>query len=226
MRGAWCGAFVWSLLGVGFAPGGSVRSHFPKKWQVAQYLEPCLASPASCLGLCSTSPLKKAPQPSRGSLPQTLCCFPCVQRCSLLHGAHALFTLGQLCVATLSLLALGPSSPLSLGAQLVCLSQGPRPPGGHLESSSPGPVAGVPQGPSPSRTEAALLLSPGRGASYEDEDYVTVPTPEVSSPCCSDQLSVSSSRAQQVHALSWIRNTLEEHPETSLPKQEVYDEYK
>ncbi|XP_070618303.1 LOW QUALITY PROTEIN: DNA-binding protein RFX7 [Erythrolamprus reginae] len=42
----------------------------------------------------------------------------------------------------------------------------------------------------------------------------------------SDQLSISSSRAQQVHALSWIRSTLEEHPETSLPKQEVYDEYK
>uniref|UniRef100_A0A803VWX6 RFX-type winged-helix domain-containing protein n=1 Tax=Ficedula albicollis TaxID=59894 RepID=A0A803VWX6_FICAL len=42
----------------------------------------------------------------------------------------------------------------------------------------------------------------------------------------SDQLSMSSSRAQQMHAFSWIRNTLEEHPETSLPKQEVYDEYK
>ncbi|KAL8197024.1 UNVERIFIED_CONTAM: hypothetical protein K2H54_007177 [Gekko kuhli] len=28
-----------------------------------------------------------------------------------------------------------------------------------------------------------------------------------------------------MHAFSWIRNTLEEHPETSLPKQEVYDEY-
>nr|XP_020640543.1 DNA-binding protein RFX7 [Pogona vitticeps] len=42
----------------------------------------------------------------------------------------------------------------------------------------------------------------------------------------SDQLSGSSNRAQQVHAFSWIRNTLEEHPETSLPKQEVYDEYK
>ncbi|KFP26134.1 DNA-binding protein RFX7, partial [Colius striatus] len=37
---------------------------------------------------------------------------------------------------------------------------------------------------------------------------------------------MSSSRAQQTHAFSWIRNTLEEHPETSLPKQEVYDEYK
>ncbi|NXW32322.1 RFX7 protein, partial [Phaetusa simplex] len=37
---------------------------------------------------------------------------------------------------------------------------------------------------------------------------------------------MSSSRAQQMHAFSWIRNTLEEHPETSLPKQEVYDEYK
>lgn len=53
--------------------------------------------------------------------------------------------------------------PLSPGAQLVCLSQGPRPQGGSLESSSPGPVAGVPQGQRPSRTEAALLLSPGRG---------------------------------------------------------------
>jgi len=42
----------------------------------------------------------------------------------------------------------------------------------------------------------------------------------------SDQNAVSSSRAQQMHAFSWIRNTLEEHPETSLPKQEVYDEYK
>jgi hypothetical protein len=42
----------------------------------------------------------------------------------------------------------------------------------------------------------------------------------------SDQNAMSSSRAQQMHAFSWIRNTLEEHPETSLPKQEVYDEYK
>ncbi|XP_043934898.1 DNA-binding protein RFX7 [Protopterus annectens] len=42
----------------------------------------------------------------------------------------------------------------------------------------------------------------------------------------SDPSTVSSSRAQQMHAFSWIRNTLEEHPETSLPKQEVYDEYK
>uniref|UniRef100_A0A8D0GEV3 RFX-type winged-helix domain-containing protein n=1 Tax=Sphenodon punctatus TaxID=8508 RepID=A0A8D0GEV3_SPHPU len=42
----------------------------------------------------------------------------------------------------------------------------------------------------------------------------------------SDHISMSSSRAQQMHAFSWIRNTLEEHPETSLPKQEVYDEYK
>ncbi|XP_040198672.1 DNA-binding protein RFX7 [Rana temporaria] len=42
----------------------------------------------------------------------------------------------------------------------------------------------------------------------------------------SDQSSLSSSRAQQTHAFSWIKNTLEEHPETSLPKQEVYDEYK
>ncbi|XP_067296515.1 DNA-binding protein RFX7 [Pseudorasbora parva] len=41
-----------------------------------------------------------------------------------------------------------------------------------------------------------------------------------------EQSSMSSSRTQQMHAFSWIRNHLEEHPETSLPKQEVYDEYK
>uniref|UniRef100_A0A3Q4BM15 RFX-type winged-helix domain-containing protein n=1 Tax=Mola mola TaxID=94237 RepID=A0A3Q4BM15_MOLML len=37
---------------------------------------------------------------------------------------------------------------------------------------------------------------------------------------------MSSSRTQQMHAFSWIHNHLEEYPETSLPKQEVYDEYK
>ncbi|TTK32050.1 DNA-binding protein RFX7 [Bagarius yarrelli] len=36
----------------------------------------------------------------------------------------------------------------------------------------------------------------------------------------------SSSRMQQMHAFSWIRNHLEEHTDTSLPKQEVFDEYK
>ncbi|XP_016427296.1 DNA-binding protein RFX7-like [Sinocyclocheilus rhinocerous] len=41
-----------------------------------------------------------------------------------------------------------------------------------------------------------------------------------------EQSSMSSSRTQQLHAFSWIRNHLEEHPETSLPKQEVYDVYK
>lgn len=42
----------------------------------------------------------------------------------------------------------------------------------------------------------------------------------------SDQSSMSSSRTQQMYAFNWIRNHLEEHQETSLPKQEVYDEYK
>ena len=37
---------------------------------------------------------------------------------------------------------------------------------------------------------------------------------------------MSSSRTQQTHAFNWIKGQLEEHPETSLPKQEVYDEYK
>uniref|UniRef100_A0A671LQT2 DNA-binding protein RFX7-like n=1 Tax=Sinocyclocheilus anshuiensis TaxID=1608454 RepID=A0A671LQT2_9TELE len=46
------------------------------------------------------------------------------------------------------------------------------------------------------------------------------------SPAICDQNSMSSSRTQQMYAFNWIRNHLEEHPETSLPKQEVYDEYK
>ncbi|KAI4825998.1 hypothetical protein KUCAC02_021657 [Chaenocephalus aceratus] len=47
-----------------------------------------------------------------------------------------------------------------------------------------------------------------------------------STPGLCDQSSMSSSRTQQMYAFNWIRNHLEEHPETSLPKQEVYDEYK
>lgn len=56
----------------------------------------------------------------------------------------------------------------------------------------------------------------------------TPPSPALSLLCttCSDQSSMSSSRTQQMYAFNWIRNHLEEHPETSLPKQEVYDEYK
>lgn len=42
----------------------------------------------------------------------------------------------------------------------------------------------------------------------------------------SDQSALSSSRTQQMHAFGWINSHLEEYPETSLPKQEVYDEYK
>ncbi|KAK5873936.1 hypothetical protein PBY51_018930 [Eleginops maclovinus] len=42
----------------------------------------------------------------------------------------------------------------------------------------------------------------------------------------SEQSALSSSRTQQMHAFNWIRHHLEEYPETSLPKQEVYDEYK
>uniref|UniRef100_A0A8C7M5G2 RFX-type winged-helix domain-containing protein n=1 Tax=Oncorhynchus mykiss TaxID=8022 RepID=A0A8C7M5G2_ONCMY len=47
-----------------------------------------------------------------------------------------------------------------------------------------------------------------------------------STPGLCDHSGMSSSRTQQMYAFNWIRNHLEEHPETSLPKQEVYDEYK
>ncbi|XP_029354276.1 DNA-binding protein RFX7-like [Echeneis naucrates] len=56
--------------------------------------------------------------------------------------------------------------------------------------------------------------------------YLKLPSGPSSSTDKSDQTALSSSRTQQVHAFSWIRNHLEEYPETSLPKQEVYDEYK
>ncbi|XP_061820088.1 DNA-binding protein RFX7-like [Nerophis lumbriciformis] len=56
--------------------------------------------------------------------------------------------------------------------------------------------------------------------------YLKLPSGPSSTSDKSDQSAVSSSRTQQMHAFNWIRNYLEEYPETSLPKQEVYDEYK
>ncbi|XP_046898469.1 DNA-binding protein RFX7-like isoform X2 [Hypomesus transpacificus] len=58
--------------------------------------------------------------------------------------------------------------------------------------------------------------------------YLYLKLPSGPSSCTekSDQSSMSSSRTQQTHAFNWIKGQLEEHPETSLPKQEVYDEYK
>uniref|UniRef100_A0A3B3CXU2 Regulatory factor X7a n=1 Tax=Oryzias melastigma TaxID=30732 RepID=A0A3B3CXU2_ORYME len=56
--------------------------------------------------------------------------------------------------------------------------------------------------------------------------YLKLPSGPCSSTDKSDHSSLSSSRTQQMHAFSWIRDHLEEYPETSLPKQEVYDEYK
>ncbi|XP_059387504.1 DNA-binding protein RFX7 [Carassius carassius] len=56
--------------------------------------------------------------------------------------------------------------------------------------------------------------------------YLKLPSGPSSGNEKNEQSSMSSSRTQQLHAFSWIRSHLEEHPETSLPKQEVYDEYK
>ncbi|CAL8350142.1 unnamed protein product [Merluccius merluccius] len=55
--------------------------------------------------------------------------------------------------------------------------------------------------------------------------YLKLPTGSSINSDKSEQASASSSRTQQMHAFHWIRDQLEEHPETSLPKQEVYDEY-
>ncbi|XP_033478965.2 DNA-binding protein RFX7-like [Epinephelus lanceolatus] len=56
--------------------------------------------------------------------------------------------------------------------------------------------------------------------------YLKLPSGPSSSTDKSDQSALSSSRTQQMHAFNWIHHHLEEYPETSLPKQEVYDEYK
>lgn len=43
----------------------------------------------------------------------------------------------------------------------------------------------------------------------------------------SGSLDLSSlSTAEYMHACNWIRNHLEEHTDTCLPKQDVYDAYK
>ncbi|KAK7913082.1 hypothetical protein WMY93_013293 [Mugilogobius chulae] len=56
--------------------------------------------------------------------------------------------------------------------------------------------------------------------------YLKLPSGPCNTSDKCDQSALSSSRTQQTHAFNWIRNHLEEYPETSLPKQEVYDEYK
>lgn len=42
----------------------------------------------------------------------------------------------------------------------------------------------------------------------------------------SAQMLQSSNRLEQIQAVTWIKSHLEEHSETSLPKQEVFDDYK
>ncbi|XP_078287962.1 uncharacterized protein LOC144612272 isoform X2 [Rhinoraja longicauda] len=49
---------------------------------------------------------------------------------------------------------------------------------------------------------------------------------EKSSTSISGSDQYPTSTADQMHACNWIRNHLEEHPDTCLPKQHVYDAYK
>ncbi|NWT34464.1 RFX5 protein, partial [Cardinalis cardinalis] len=52
-------------------------------------------------------------------------------------------------------------------------------------------------------------------------------TPSCSSSSSSSSLELSTlGTAEHMHACSWIRNHLEEHTDTCLPKQDVYDAYK
>uniref|UniRef100_A0AAZ3RIH3 Regulatory factor X7b n=1 Tax=Oncorhynchus tshawytscha TaxID=74940 RepID=A0AAZ3RIH3_ONCTS len=70
------------------------------------------------------------------------------------------------------------------------------------------------------------LKLPSGPSNGNDKGIARTENQRASTPGLCDQSGMSSSRTQQMYAFNWIRNHLEEHPETSLPKQEVYDEYK
>ncbi|XP_047667431.1 DNA-binding protein RFX7 isoform X2 [Tachysurus fulvidraco] len=71
-----------------------------------------------------------------------------------------------------------------------------------------------------------LYLKLPSGPSSSSSSIISSSSISSSSDKIGEQSCVSSSRMQQMHAFSWIRNHLEEHADTSLPKQEVFDEYK
>ncbi|XP_036790414.1 DNA-binding protein RFX7 [Oncorhynchus mykiss] len=70
------------------------------------------------------------------------------------------------------------------------------------------------------------LKLPSGPSNGNDKSIARTENQRASTPGLCDHSGMSSSRTQQMYAFNWIRNHLEEHPETSLPKQEVYDEYK
>ncbi|XP_008637562.1 PREDICTED: DNA-binding protein RFX5 isoform X3 [Corvus brachyrhynchos] len=112
--------------------------------------------------------------------------------------------------------------------------------GGRKGTLSPGSARG-------SATESSTLLQELRGnisksvqskvdsilqdvQKFSDSDklylYLQLPSgPSLGEKSSSLELS-SLGTAEHMHACSWIRNHLEEHTDTCLPKQDVYDAYK
>ena len=57
--------------------------------------------------------------------------------------------------------------------------------------------------------------------------HAIIPTHSLHPIIPSSSLDLSSlSTAEYMHACNWIRNHLEEHADTCLPKQDVYDAYR
>ncbi|TFK06712.1 DNA-binding protein Rfx5 [Platysternon megacephalum] len=64
---------------------------------------------------------------------------------------------------------------------------------------------------------------------FSDNDKLYLYLQLPSGPSCGEKSSLdlsSLSTAEHMHACNWIRNHLEEHTDTCLPKQDVYDTYK
>ncbi|XP_017597088.1 PREDICTED: DNA-binding protein RFX5 isoform X1 [Corvus brachyrhynchos] len=113
--------------------------------------------------------------------------------------------------------------------------------GGRKGTLSPGSARG-------SATESSTLLQELRGnisksvqskvdsilqdvQKFSDSDklylYLQLPSGPSLGEKSSSSLELSSlGTAEHMHACSWIRNHLEEHTDTCLPKQDVYDAYK
>ncbi|NXB69060.1 RFX5 protein, partial [Struthidea cinerea] len=111
--------------------------------------------------------------------------------------------------------------------------------GGRKGTLSPGSARG-------SATESSTLLQELRGnisksvqskvdsilqdvQKFSDSDKLYLYLQLPSGPSLSEKSSLELSSlgtAEHMHACSWIRNHLEEHTDTCLPKQDVYDAYK
>uniref|UniRef100_A0A8C3KBW3 Regulatory factor X5 n=1 Tax=Calidris pygmaea TaxID=425635 RepID=A0A8C3KBW3_9CHAR len=121
-----------------------------------------------------------------------------------------------------------PHAPGALHPGPVGLSRSPSASpalGGPPGQAAPGPLPGCPPAPlSPARD--GVQVQDVQKFSDSDKLYLYLQLP--SGPSLGEKsLDLSSlSTAEYMHACNWIRNHLEEHTDTCLPKQDVYDAYK